>query len=155
MTMQDVTSYSEASIEDTTKAVRQLEELSEMLFDLRAKLYRQNDEIAIKLGKRKRGTSNYLETALTAIEESAAPILAHERAAITKWSDKVAAATSGAVSQNKFKAIGTQNTLTQIDNILQSDMSRLIDRTQTRRGAAGKSVKVIGRVRRSSSLVVA
>ena len=81
MTMQDVTSYSEASIEDTTKAVRQLEELSEMLFDLRAKLYRQNDEIAINLGKRKRGTSNYLETALTAIEESAAPILAHERAA--------------------------------------------------------------------------
>ena len=75
----------------------------------------------------------------------------YERTVISRWSDKVSAAGGSASSQqqNKFKAIGTQNTLSQIDGIVGQDMERLVERTRVRRSGGGRAahVKVVGRDR--------
>ena len=74
-----------------------------------------------------------------------ATVLPHARTTISKWSDKVSAASGGlATQQNKFKAIGTQNTLSQIETILSQDMDRLVERSRVRRGGQG-TAKVVGR----------
>lgn len=73
-------------------------------------------------------------------------LLPHEQTTISKWSDKVSSATAALGSQNKFKALGPQNTLRQIESILSQDMDRLVERSRIRRaGTGGKAIKVVGR----------
>lgn len=142
--------YAEAAPAELNTAVNNLEKLSEALFALREHLYRDNDKLDtsnLASNKRKRSGTEYVDDALSSLDAIASLVREQERSTISKWSDKVAAATVSGASQNKFKAIGTQNTLVQIDNIIAADVDRLVERTRIRRGGGTKVVKVVGRVR--------
>lgn len=122
--------------------------MSELLFHIRSELYARNDQLKLPKSsrqKRKRGSADYADAALDDAAAIIVNVLPTERSTISKWSEKVSAASSGLASQqNKFKAIGTQNTLAQIDTILSQDMKRLVDRARVRRSGQG-APKVIGR----------
>lgn len=143
----DYVAQSEEAASGTTEA---LEELSELLFTLREGLHRTNDKLTMpdsgESRKRKRGSTDYLDAALEDLANLSSIVLEHERSVITKWSDKISSASMNAGQQNKFKAIGAQNTLAQIEQTLAQDMARLVERTKVRRGTGGKVVKVVGRV---------
>lgn len=140
--------YAAESEDSHTQTKNSLEELSELLFSIRTQLHERNDKLQISSAtskKRKRGSPEYLDNALEAASEMAELVNSHEHTTISKWSDKVSSATSALGSQNKFKALGPQNTLRQIESILSQDMERLVERSRIRRGASGKAIKVVGR----------
>lgn len=140
--------YSSEASEQVCKTRASLEELSELLFSIRSQLYEQNEKIDINKAasrKRKRGSADYLDEALDALSSIEQAVLPYEHTTIAKWSDKVASASAALGSQNKFKALGPQNTLRQIESILTQDMDRLVERSRIRRGPSGKTVKVVGR----------
>lgn len=143
-----MSSYTASDDDQVAPTIDTLEELSELLFRIRTDLYTTNEHLqlpATTRHKRKRGTADYADVSIDDNAALTAAILPHERSIISKWSDKVSAATGGAANQqNKFKAIGTQNTLTQIDTILSQDMERLVERSRVRRGGQGVA-KVVGR----------
>lgn len=140
--------YGETAPAEHRRAIESLEGLSDVLFSLRTQLQERNDRLSVPDGvsgrKRKRGSFTFVQESMDDLAELEDVCAPHYKAVITKWSDKVSAASSVG-QQNKFKAIGAQNTWTQIENILHSDMSRLSERTKIRRGQGGKPVKVIGR----------
>lgn len=140
--------YSNEARDESSKTKTSLEELSELLFSIRSQLYDRNETLDISHAiskKRKRGSSEYIDGALQALTSIEETVLPYEHTTISKWSDKVSSATSALGSQNKFKALGPQNTLRQIESILSQDMDRLVERSRIRRGPSGKTVKVVGR----------
>lgn len=140
--------YAAESEDSHTQTKKSLEELSELLFSIRTQLHERNDKLQMSSAtskKRKRGSPEYLDNALEAASQMAELVNSHEHTIISKWSDKVSSATSALGSQNKFKALGPQNTLRQIESILSQDMERLVERSRIRRGASGKAIKVVGR----------
>lgn len=140
--------YSSKASEHVNQTRASLEELSELLFSIRSQLYEKNEKIDVSTAaskKRKRGSSDYLDEALDALGTVEKTVLPFEHTTISKWSDKVSSATAALGSQNKFKALGPQNTLRQIESILAQDMDRLVERSRIRRGPSGKTVKVVGR----------
>ena len=139
--------YISVTATEHAQAINSLEELSELLFSLRWKLYDTNDKLSLTFPnkKRKRGSPAYVDVALKDLEACSGDISTYERSVILKWSDKILSATMEG-QLNKFKAIGSQNTVAQIDGILAQDMERLIERTRVRRGPGTNLTKVIGRV---------
>jgi protein AATF/BFR2 len=142
---------------ERSATISSLEELSELLFDVRQRMHEKNDKLAFDSAlqdqatrKRKRGSSAYVSEAVNSLSSISTIVSPYEKATVSKWSDKVASATGGASEQNKFKALGTQNTWSQIENILSQDMPRLVERSKARKGNGGKAMKVVGRVRASS-----
>lgn len=71
------------------------------------------------------------------------------RSTVTKWSDKVLAASGLAIGSagKKFKAVN-QNTMAQVDHILSAsgERERLVKRTRVRRGADNAANAVIGKL---------
>lgn len=140
--------YSLQSGDELTRTKASLEELSELLFSIRQTLHENNDKIDLSSAvnkKRKRGSPDYTDSAMDAVTAIAQLTNSHEHNTISKWSDKVSSASTSLGAQNKFKVLGPQNTLRQIETILSQDMDRLVQRSRIRRGAGGKAIKVIGR----------
>lgn len=140
--------YSELSPDEISKTKASLEALSELLFDIRSNLYSKNDKVDVSAAtskKRKRASSEYIDNAMDVLYSMGETIVPYEHSTISKWSDKVSSASSALGNQNKFKALGPQNTLRQIESILSQDMDRLVERSRIRRGPSGKIVKVVGR----------
>ncbi|GAA5895296.1 AATF family protein [Sporobolomyces salmoneus] len=142
---------------DLTSEVQQtfseLASLSEELFSLRQDLIKENEKIEVEdefgeSRKRKRRAVDEGDTDdwtfdtlkdLAQLETTIEPFL---RQTVTKWSDKVLAASGQSLtsSSKKFKAIN-QNSMAQIDHSLSStERERLIKRTRVRRGEG----KVVG-----------
>ncbi|KPV74188.1 uncharacterized protein RHOBADRAFT_54041 [Rhodotorula graminis WP1] len=140
------------------EVLHEVGELSEELFALRETLLATNDkvELAADFGqtrKRKRTSDDagaYLDETLkdlAALETAFDPFL---RTTVSKWSDKVLAASGLALAKDKkFKAVN-QNALAQIDHALASsggaagaagERERLVRRTRVRRGEGA----VVGR----------
>ncbi|GAA6049133.1 hypothetical protein JCM3770_003902 [Rhodotorula araucariae] len=132
--------------DEVTDARHEVDELAEELFALRESLLATNDKVEIPADlstsrKRKRAPSSASDSAaclsatlsdLRALESAFDPFL---RSTVSKWSDKVLAASGLALSKDKkFKAVN-QNALAQIDHALSSagERERLVRRTRTRR----------------------
>ncbi|GAA5841893.1 hypothetical protein JCM9279_003145 [Rhodotorula babjevae] len=147
-----------AEVEDERdELLREVGELGEELFALRETLLTTNDkvELALDFGqarKRKRTGSDvgaYLDETLkdlSKLETAFDPFL---RTTVSKWSDKVLAASGLALAKDKkFKAVN-QGALAQIDHALASsagaggagERERLVRRTRVRRGEGS----VVGR----------
>ncbi|GAA5939674.1 hypothetical protein JCM1841_001147 [Sporobolomyces salmonicolor] len=138
---------------DVSETFSELEKLSEELFGLREGLAAENEKVEVPQGfgerrKRKRGEEEgqdeWLEETLkdlATLESILNPFL---RQTVTKWSDKVLAASGLSLSRGgsdkKFKAVN-QNAMAQIDHSLSStERERLLKRTRVRRGEG----KVVG-----------
>ncbi|GAA5960784.1 hypothetical protein JCM3765_000815 [Sporobolomyces pararoseus] len=131
----------------------ELASLSEELFSLRQDLIKENEKIELEDGfgesrKRKRravdegDTDDWMFDTLKDLAQLETTIEPFLRQTVTKWSDKVLAASGQSLtsSSKKFKAIN-QNSMAQIDHSLSStERERLIKRTRVRRGEG----KVIG-----------
>ncbi|GAA6017407.1 hypothetical protein JCM11491_006647 [Sporobolomyces phaffii] len=131
----------------------ELASLSEELFSLRQALVEENEKIDIDDGfgesrKRKRravdegDTDDWMFDTLKDLAQLETTIEPFLRQTVTKWSDKVLAASGQSLtsSSKKFKAIN-QNSMAQIDHSLSSsERERLIKRTRVRRGEG----KVVG-----------
>ncbi|KAK4049545.1 rRNA-processing protein bfr2 [Microbotryomycetes sp. JL201] len=126
-------------ISDTLAAI---EQVNEQLFKLRQSIAQTNDQVQLPADfgatrKRKRGGDSpdqYLDATLAdlaAFDAACEPFL---RSTVTKWSDKVLAASGLALSSSKkFKAVN-QNVMSQIDHALSNtERERLIKRTRVRR----------------------
>ncbi|GAA5994535.1 hypothetical protein JCM5350_006389 [Sporobolomyces pararoseus] len=142
---------------DLTTEVQQtfseLASLSEELFSLRQDLIKENEKIEVEDGfgesrKRKRravdegDTDDWMFDTLKDLAQLETTIEPFLRQTVTKWSDKVLAASGQSLtsSSKKFKAIN-QNSMAQIDHSLSStERERLITRTRVRRGEG----KVVG-----------
>ncbi|GAA5838837.1 hypothetical protein JCM5353_003483 [Sporobolomyces roseus] len=138
---------------DVQSTFSELASLSEELFSLRQELAKENEKLEPEDGfgesrKRKRraveegDTDDWMMDTLkdlSTLETTLEPFL---RQTVTKWSDKVLAASGQSLtsSSKKFKAIN-QNFMSQIDHSLStSERERLIKRTRVRRGEG----KVVG-----------
>ncbi|GAA5969419.1 hypothetical protein JCM8115_003242 [Rhodotorula mucilaginosa] len=147
--------YQAVGQDDVDETLRELAGLSEELFELRQGLLAQNEKIELPTDfgasrKRKRTSvagdeTEYLDAMLDdlhTLETTFEPFL---RATVTKWSDKVLAASGLAgggsgKGDKKFKAVN-QNAMAQIDHALSAtgERERLVRRTKVRRGE-GKPV---------------
>ncbi|BGP71782.1 Protein BFR2 [Rhodotorula toruloides] len=129
----------------------EVKDLSEELFQLRQTLLATNEKIELPSDfgasrKRKRTSefdADFLDLTLAdlkTLEETFHPFL---RSTVTKWSDKVLAASGLALKggDKKFKAVN-QNAMAQIDHAMSGagERERLIRRTRIRRGEG----KVVG-----------
>ncbi|KDE02836.1 hypothetical protein MVLG_06627 [Microbotryum lychnidis-dioicae p1A1 Lamole] len=130
--------------EERERARLEVEALNEELFKLRSTMLKGKEQIQIQLPtnlgqSRKRhrnpdSAQEYLAATvkdLAAIETALEPFL---RTTITKWSDKVLAASGLALGKDKkFKAVN-QNAMAQIDHALGPlERERLVKRTRLRR----------------------
>ncbi|KWU42390.1 TRAUB-domain-containing protein [Rhodotorula sp. JG-1b] len=151
--------YQAVGQDDVDETLRELAGLSEELFELRQGLLAQNEKIELPADfgasrKRKRTSvagdeTEYLDAMLDdlhTLETTFDPFL---RATVTKWSDKVLAASGLAgggsgKGDKKFKAVN-QNAMAQIDHALSAtgERERLVRRTKVRRGE-GKPVGGVG-----------
>ncbi|GAA5852333.1 hypothetical protein JCM8547_006742 [Rhodosporidiobolus lusitaniae] len=143
----------------------ELVECSEELFELRANLLSSNESILLPSDdfgssrKRKRADidddvpnarQGWLDATLgdlKALEASFDPFL---RTTVTKWSDKVLAASGLSLksggADKKFKAVN-QNAMQQIDHALSAstgERDRLVKRTRVRRTTEGVGARVLG-----------
>ncbi|TNY18226.1 apoptosis-antagonizing transcription factor [Rhodotorula diobovata] len=140
-------SYFAEARSEVDEARREIEGLGEELFALRESLLATNEKIELPADfgasrKRKRTSSAaedsaaYLDATLSdlaALEATFDPFL---RTTVSKWSDKVLAASGLALSKDKkFKAVN-QNALAQVDHALSGagERERLVRRTRIRRG---------------------
>ncbi|GAA5889617.1 hypothetical protein JCM5296_002412 [Sporobolomyces johnsonii] len=139
---------------DVSETFSELEKLSEELFALREGLAAENEKVEVPQGfgerrKRKRGDEEgrdeWLDETLKDLATLEATLDPFLRQTVTKWSDKVLAASGlslarGGGSDKKFKAVN-QNAMAQIDHALSStERERLLKRTRVRRGEG----KVVG-----------
>ncbi|KAM0786647.1 hypothetical protein ACM66B_002096 [Microbotryomycetes sp. NB124-2] len=126
-------------VSDTLAAI---EQVNEQLFKLRQSLAQTNDQVQLpsefgQTRKRKRGgdaTDEYLDATLADLATLDAACEPFLRSTVTKWSDKVLAASGLALSSSKkFKAVN-QNVMSQIDHALSAtERDRLVKRTRVRR----------------------
>ncbi|GAA5933372.1 AATF family protein [Sporobolomyces koalae] len=133
-------------VSEVQSTFSELASLSEELFSLRQELVKENEQVELEDGfgesrKRKRRAVEEGDTDdwmfdtlkdLAKLETTLEPFL---RQTVTKWSDKVLAASGQSLtsSSKKFKAIN-QNSMAQIDHSLSSsERERLIKRTRVRR----------------------
>ncbi|BGP17846.1 rRNA-processing protein bfr2 [Rhodosporidiobolus nylandii] len=133
---------------------RELIGCSEELFELRTSLLSANESLTLPSSfgeSRKRKRVDAEDGDKVAREEWMADTLKElgevETLTVTKWSDKVLAA-SGllAKSQKSFKAVN-QNAMSQIDHALSAtgERERLVKRTRVRRTNEGLGAEVLGR----------
>ncbi|BGO95516.1 hypothetical protein NBRC10512_007774 [Rhodotorula toruloides] len=137
--------------EEVGDVLDEVKELSEELFQLRQTLLATNEKIELPSDfgasrKRKRTSdfdADFLDLTLAdlkTLEDTFDPFL---RSTVTKWSDKVLAASGLALKgvDKKFKAVN-QNAMAQIDHAMSGagERERLIRRTRIRRGEG----KVVG-----------
>ncbi|ORY69172.1 apoptosis-antagonizing transcription factor [Leucosporidium creatinivorum] len=137
---------------ELAETLAEVSELNEELFELRKEMLGSVEGVEVPRGfggerKRKRGEGEEVEEYVKAsikdlglLEAALTPFL---RSTITKWSDKVLAASGLSIgSSKKFKAVN-QNAMVQIDHALSSaERERLIKRTRVRRDGEG----VVGKV---------
>ncbi|KAL8287556.1 hypothetical protein RQP46_003414 [Phenoliferia psychrophenolica] len=149
--------YFDLVADELAATLADVEALNEELFSLRKELLLKEPtvELPASLGssrKRKRGPNGtpaeYLSATLSdlaSLETALTPFL---RTTITKWSDKVLAASGLAISSaKKFKASSaSQNAMAQIDHALgQGERARLVKRTRVNRNL-GPAAAVVGKV---------
>lgn len=159
--------YQAVGQDDVDETLRELAGLSEELFELRQGLLAQNEKIELPVdfgtSRKRRRTSvaadetEYLDAMLDdlhSLETTFDPFL---RATVTKWSDKVLAASGLAgggsgKGDKKFKAVN-QNAMAQIDHALSAtgERERLVRRTKVRRGE-GKPIGVGAEAERNIAL---
>ncbi|GAA5874675.1 hypothetical protein JCM3774_004779 [Rhodotorula dairenensis] len=156
------TYYQAVGQDDVDQTLRELAGLSEELFELRQGLLAQNEKIDLPVDfgasrKRKRtsvaaGDHEYLDAMLSDLQTLETTFDPFLRATVTKWSDKVLAASGLAAggskggADKKFKAVN-QNAMAQIDHALSAtgERERLVRRTKVRRGD-GKPVGITAAV---------
>ncbi|GAA5834627.1 hypothetical protein JCM3766R1_003622 [Sporobolomyces carnicolor] len=138
---------------DVQQTFSELASLSEELFSLRAQIFQENEKLEVEDGfgesrKRKRravdegDTDDWMFDTLKDIAQLESTMEPFLRQTVTKWSDKVLAASGQSLtsSSKKFKAIN-QNSMAQIDHSLSSsERERLMKRTRVRRSEG----KVVG-----------
>lgn len=73
---------------------------------------------------------------------------------ITKWSDKVLAASSLTASSNskKFKAVAQTSPLAQIEGLMKNELDRLVGRTRVGRVEGAAAPKALGREEKPESM---
>ncbi len=142
--------------DEVAEVLAEVRELNEELFALRQDLISTNEKLEVPTNfgqgrKRKRASGEgYLAASLAdlgALEAVLEPFL---RSTVTKWSDKVLAASGLAIGRDKkFKAVN-QNAMAQVDHALSpQERERLIKRSRVRRSTAtvenGVKAKVLGK----------
>lgn len=142
--------------DELADVLAEVRELSEDLFALRQDLLLTNEKLDVPAGfgsarKRKRKDGDgYLQASLADLTTLEGVLEPYLRSTITKWSDKVLAASGLAIGRDKkFKAVN-QNAITQIDHALSpAERERLIKRSRVRRATAtvenGVKAKVVGK----------
>ena len=134
----------------------EVRDLNEELFALRKDLIATNEKLDVPANfgagrKRKRASGEgYLAASLADLGALEAILEPYLRSTITKWSDKVLAASGLAIGRDKkFKAVN-QNAMSQIDHALSAqERDRLIKRSRVRRSTAtvegGLKARVAGK----------
>ena len=139
--------YYAALPEEVSSTLAAVAALSETLFTLRETLLSEADQItplapSFGAARKRKHSSQDISSAeyvkasaadLASLEQAMEPFL---RSTVTKWSDKVLAASGLSLTrdQKKFKAVN-QNTMNSIDHALGAgERERLLKRTRVRRG---------------------
>lgn len=142
--------------DDLAGVLAEVRELNEELFALRKDLIQTNEKLDVPVNfgaarKRKRASGDgYLAASLADLASLESILEPYLRTTITKWSDKVLAASGLAIGRDKkFKAVN-QNAMSQIDHALsREERERLIKRSRVRRSTAtvenGVKAKVVGK----------
>ncbi|KAK4048863.1 rRNA-processing protein bfr2 [Microbotryomycetes sp. JL221] len=128
---------------DVEQTWQQINQLNEQLFELRTRLAQTNEQISLPndfgtTRKRKRSSndshSDYLDATLLDLATFDSTCEPYLKSTVTKWSDKVLAASGlNLNSTKKFKSIN-QNVMSQIEHSLkQTEQDRLLKRTRINR----------------------